>query len=153
MDVLCPPPAIEEVQFDFGKVRPGVSSVRILVVDDIPQFRQFICSTFGERNALQVVGEAADGLEAVRRAVELEPDLIVMDIGLPSLNGIEAARQIRRLVPKSKIIFVSQESSFDVMQEALSLGAWGYVVKARAASELRRAVDAVILGKRFLSSK
>jgi DNA-binding NarL/FixJ family response regulator len=153
MDVFCPPPAIEEVQFDFGKVRPGVSSVRILVVDDIPQFRQFICSTFGERNALQVVGEAADGLEAVRRAVELEPDLIVMDIGLPSLNGIEAARQIRRLVPKSKIIFVSQESSFDVMQEALSLGAWGYVVKARAASELRRAVDAVILGKRFLSSK
>jgi DNA-binding NarL/FixJ family response regulator len=140
------------VQVDFGKVRPGVSSVRILVVDDFPQFRQFICSTLGERNGLQVVGEAADGLEAVRRAVELEPDLIAMDIGLPSLNGIEAARQIRRLVPKSKIIFVSQESSFDVIQEALSLGAWGYVVKARAASDLRGAVDAVILGKRFLSS-
>ena len=75
-----------------------------------------------------------------------------MDIGLPSLSGIEAARQIRKLVPESKIIFFSQESSPELVEEALGLGAWGYVVKSRAASELLAAVDSVISGKRFLSS-
>lgn len=101
---------------------------------------------------MQIVGEAADGLEAVQKAVELKPDLILMDIGLPSLNGLEAARRILGLVPESKIIFLSQESSADMVQEALSLGAWGYVVKTRAGSELLAAVDAVISGKRFVSS-
>ena len=150
LDALSPP-AMKEVQLDFGKVRAGVSPVRILVVEDFPQFRQFVCSTLGERDDLQIVGEAADGLEAVRKAVELEPDLIVMDIGLPFLDGIKAARQICKLVPKSKIIFLSQESSADVIEEALSFGACGYVVKAKA-TELCTAVDAVISGKRFLSS-
>jgi DNA-binding NarL/FixJ family response regulator len=126
--------------------------VRILIVEDFPQFRQFICSTLGERNDLQIIGEAADGLEAVQKAIEMKPDLILMDIGLPSLNGLEAARRILEFVPESKIIFLSQESSTDVIKEALSLGAWGYVVKARAGGELLAAVDAVVLGKRFLSS-
>jgi DNA-binding NarL/FixJ family response regulator len=129
-----------------------VSLVRILIVEDFPQFRQFICSTLGERNDLQIIGEAADGLEAVQKAIEMKPDLILMDIGLPSLNGLEAARRILEFVPESKIIFLSQESSTDVIKEALSLGAWGYVVKARAGGELLAAVDAVVLGKRFLSS-
>ena len=126
--------------------------VRILIVEDFPQFRQFICSTLGERNDLQIIGEAADGLEAVQKAIEMKPDLILMDIGLPSLNGLEAARRILEFVPESKIIFLSQESSTDVIKEALSLGAWGYVVKARAGGELLAAVDAVVLGKRFPSS-
>jgi DNA-binding NarL/FixJ family response regulator len=129
-----------------------VSLVRILIVEDFPQFRQFICSTLGQRNDLQIIGEAADGLEAVQKAIEMKPDLILMDIGLPSLNGLEAARRILEFVPESKIIFLSQESSTDVIKEALSLGAWGYVVKARAGGELLAAVDAVVLGKRFLSS-
>jgi len=106
----------------------------------------------GKRRDLQVIGEVADGLEAVQEAVELKPDLILMDIGLPSLNGIEAARQIRKLVPESKIIFLSQESSAEVVQEAFSLGAWGYVLKTRAGSELLAAVESVISGKRFVSS-
>jgi len=93
-----------------------------------------------------------DGLAAVQKAVELQPDLILLDIGLPTLNGFEAARQIRNLVPESKIIFFSQESSADVVQEALSIGAWGYVVKTRAGTELLAAVEAVISGKRFVSS-
>jgi DNA-binding NarL/FixJ family response regulator len=97
-----------------------------------------------------VIGEVSDGLKAVQEAVELKPDLILMDIGLPSLNGIEAARQICKLVPESKIILFSQEYSADVVQEALSLGAWGYVVKTRG-TDLLAAVDAVILGKRFVS--
>jgi DNA-binding NarL/FixJ family response regulator len=128
------------------------SSVRILIVEDYPAFRQFICSTFGERCDLQVIGEVPDGLEAVQKAVELKPDLILLDIGLPTMNGIEVARQIRELAPESKIIFLSQESSADVLQEALSLGALGYVVKSKAGSELLAAVDAVISGKKFVSS-
>jgi DNA-binding NarL/FixJ family response regulator len=122
-----------------------VSLIRILVVDDFEQIRQFVCAALGKRQDLQVVGEASDGLEAIQRAVELKPDLILMDIGLPSLNGIEAARQIRELVPKSKIIFVSQESSADMVQEAMDLGASGYIVKAKAGSELLEAIEDVFL--------
>ena len=126
-------------------------SVRVLVVEDFVPYRQFICSTLGTKLELQVVGEVSDGLEAVQKAEELKPDLILLDIGLPSLSGIEAARQIRKLSPESKIIFVSQESSADVVQEALSLGAWGYVVKTRAGHELLAAVESVLLGKPFVS--
>jgi DNA-binding NarL/FixJ family response regulator len=94
----------------------------------------------------------SDGLDAVRKAWELRPDLILLDIGLPSLNGIEAARQIRTLAPESKIIFLTQESSAEVVQEALRLGACGYVKKLKAAKELLAAVDAVISGNQFVST-
>ncbi len=128
------------------------SPVRVLVVDDYEPFRQFICSTLRNRPELRIVGEVSDGLEAVYKAEELQPDLIVLDIGLPSLNGIEAGRRIRKVSPKSKILFVSQESSADVVQEALALGAFGYVAKAHAGSELLAAVEAVLAGRQFLSS-
>jgi DNA-binding NarL/FixJ family response regulator len=128
-----------------------VAPVRVLVVEDFVPFRQFILSTLATMRDLQVIGEVSDGLQAVQKTVELQPDLILMDIGLPSLNGIEAARQIRKLVPQLKIIFLTQESSADVVQEALSLGAQGYVVKALAASKLLTAVEAVLLGKTFVS--
>jgi DNA-binding NarL/FixJ family response regulator len=84
------------------------STVSVLVVDDYEPFRRFVCSTLGKRQDLQVIGEASDGLEAVRKAEELKPDLIVLDIGLPRLNGIEVARRIRKLYPKCKILFMSQ---------------------------------------------
>ena len=100
------------------------------MVEDYEPFRRFICSTLRKSSELDIVGEVADGLEAVQKAEELRPDLIVLDIGLPSLNGIDAARRIHKLLPKSKMLFVSQESSADVVQEALALGALGYVVKA-----------------------
>ena len=100
---------------------------------------------------MQPIDQAADGLEAVQKAELLAPDLVLLDIGLPTLNGIEAARQIRKIVPKSKIIFVSQESSCEVVHEALDFGAWGYVLKARAATDLLAAVDAVLEGRHFLS--
>ncbi len=86
------------------------SFVRVLVVEDFTPFRRFVCSTLSKRANLQVVWEASDGQEAVQKAGDLEPDLILLDIGLPTLNGIEASRQIRQHSPKSKIIFVSQES-------------------------------------------
>jgi DNA-binding NarL/FixJ family response regulator len=128
-----------------------LSTVRILVVDDFAQFRQFVVELLGKRPELQVVGEASDGLEALQRAVELRPDLILLDIGLPSLNGIQVAREMRSLAPESRIIFLSQESSADVVQEALSLDAWGYVVKTKAPVDLFAAVEAVLSGRTFVS--
>ena len=126
--------------------------VRVLVVDDYEPFRRFVCSTLKQRPDLLVVGEASDGLEAVQKAEELQPDLIALDLGLPNLNGFEAARRIRKLCPDCKILFVSQESCADVAQEALTAGACGYVVKAYAGSQLLVAVDAVLQGREFLGS-
>jgi len=128
-----------------------VSATRILVVEDFASFRQFISSTLAKESDLQIICEVADGLEAVQKAEELKPDLILLDIGLPTQSGIVAARQIRKLAPESKIIFLTQESSADVVEAARSLGACGYVVKARAGSELLAAVKAVISGKLFFN--
>ena len=129
-----------------------MSSIRVLVVEDFLPFRRFICSILQQREDLEVICEVSDGLEAVQKAEELRPDVILLDIGLPTLNGIEAARKVRELAPNSKIIFVSQESSADVIQEALSLGAWGYIAKIHAGSDLLPAVDAVLSDKRFVSN-
>jgi DNA-binding NarL/FixJ family response regulator len=123
------------------------SAIRVLIVEDFQPFREFVRSTLESRPELQVIGEALDGPEAVQKATELKPDLILMDIGLPTMNGIEAARRIRTLIPKAKIIFLSQESCAEVVEEALSTGAQGYVVKAKAGSQLLAAVDAAICGK------
>lgn len=95
----------------------------------------------------------SDGSEAVREAQRLQPDLILLDIGLPTLNGLDAARQIRTLFPTSEIVFVTQESSADVVQEALNIGASGYVLKADAERELIAAVTAVLRGDQFVGSR
>jgi DNA-binding NarL/FixJ family response regulator len=95
------------------------TTVRVLVVDDFERFRRFVCSRLGKRRDLQVIGEASDGLEAVRKAEELKPDLIVLDVGLPTLNGIEVARRIRELCPECKILFMSQLSSADMLRESV----------------------------------
>jgi two-component system nitrate/nitrite response regulator NarL len=148
-----PSPDTVKVQFDSGTAGAKVSSVRVLVVEDFVPYLRFISLTLARMCNLQVIGELSDGLEAVQKAEVLKPDLILLDIGLPSLNGIEAARRIRKLSPNSKIIFVSQESSADVVQAALDLGARGYVVKANAASDLVAAVEAVLSGKTFVSGR
>src|SRR5258705_12793046 len=129
-----------------------MSSSRVLVVDDNGLFRGFIRSTLGKRPELHIVCEVSGGLEAVQKAEELQPDLILLDVGLPSLNGIEAARRIRKVARKSKILFLSQESSADVVQEAFRLGALGYVVKARAGNELLDAVELVCQGRGFVGA-
>ena len=121
------------------------------MVEDSEQFRKFICSTLGERPELQIVGEDTDGLQALQRADELQPDLILLDIGLPSLNGIEVARQILKLSPKSKILFVSQESSADVVREALGTGAHGYVLKTIDSDLLIQSIRAVSNGQSILN--
>ena len=135
-----------------GKAGACMSSVRVLVVEDYEPFRRFICSTLGERPELRVICSVSDGLEAVQKAEELQPDLILLDIGLPKLNGIEAARRIRKASPESKILFLSQETSADVVQEAFKLGALGFVVKAHAGSELLAAVESVRRGRQFVGS-
>jgi DNA-binding NarL/FixJ family response regulator len=125
--------------------------IRILVVEDFAPFRQFICSTLAKKPGLQIIAEVSDGLEAVRQAEELKPDLILLDLGLPTLYGLEAARQIRELSPHSSVIFVSQESSPDVVEKTFSLGARGYVVKTRAGIDLLAAVEVVLEGRQFVS--
>jgi DNA-binding NarL/FixJ family response regulator len=124
-----------------------------VVVEDHEQFRRFIYSTLGKAPELQVVGIGSDGLAAVQKAEELQPDLILLDIGLLKLNGIEAARRIRKLSPESKILFVSQESSADIVREALGTGASGYVVKSDAGRELLEAVSAVLRGELFVGAR
>jgi len=130
-----------------------VASVRVVVVEDHEQFRRLICSTLEKAPELQVIGIVSNGLAAVQKAEELQPDLILLDIGLPNLNGIEAARRIRKISPQSKILFVSQESSADVVKGALATGARGYVVKTDVGSELLAAVDAVLRGEQFVGRR
>jgi DNA-binding NarL/FixJ family response regulator len=123
-----------------------------MVAEDFQPFRQFVCSKLEQRPELRVACEVCDGLEAVQKAEELGSDLILLDIGLPTLNDIEAARRILELSPESKIIFSSQETAADIVQEAMRLGAWGYVFKTHAEGDLLLAIDAVLSGKRFVSS-
>jgi len=129
-----------------------VPSVRILAVEDFEPWRRFISSMVEQEPQFRIICEVSDGLEAVQKAKELKPDLILLDIGLPKLNGIAAARQIRRFTPNSKILFLTQESSIAVMREALGIGA-GFVVKTDAGRELLSAMKAVMLGEQFLSSR
>ncbi len=130
-----------------------MGSCKILVVEDFERFREFIVLSLRERAEFQLIYEASDGLEAVQRAEELQPDLILLDIGLPRLNGIEAGRRIRNVSPNSKILFVSQELCVDVVQAALQLGAQGYLLKADAGGELLPAVDTVLQGRQYLSCR
>jgi DNA-binding NarL/FixJ family response regulator len=122
------------------------------MADDFEGWRHQARSLLQARPEWQVVAEASDGPEAIQKAEELKPDLILLDIGLPKLNGIEAARQIRQLSPGSKIIFLSQYNDHDVVRAALAIGALGYVHKKDALSELLLAVDSVLRSELFVSS-
>jgi len=128
-------------------------ALRILAVDDFEPWRRFVSSALDRQLGLQPLLEASDGLEAVYRAAALRPDLILLDIGLPTLDGIKAARRIRDLSPNSKVLFLSEESSPDVAEAALAVGGSGYIVKSDAGRELSAAVDAIMEGKRYISAK
>lgn len=128
------------------------SIVKVLVVDDFEPWCRLICSMLQKHPGLQIVGEVSDGLEAVQRTRELQPDLVLLDIGLPDINGIEVARGIRKFSPKTKILFVAEDNSPEVAEAALGTGARGYVVKSDAGTELLPAMEAVLRGERFISS-
>ena len=131
---------------------PQMAKCRILVVDDYEPYRRLVRSLVQERHDLQIVGEASDGLECVQKARELEPNLILLDIGLPGINGIQAARRLRDLVPKAKVLFLSIESSADVVREALNSGGSAYVNKGHAVQDLLPAIDIVLKGGRFVGN-
>jgi DNA-binding NarL/FixJ family response regulator len=122
-----------------------------MVVEDYQPFRQLVCSKLEEQPELQVICEVTDGLEAVQKAEALKPDLILLDIGLPTLDGIEAARRILEFVPESKIIFLTMQTSPAFVQEAMRLGAWGYVYKTHVACDLLPVISAVLSGQKFVS--
>jgi DNA-binding NarL/FixJ family response regulator len=130
-----------------------VMVIRILVVDDFKDWRCQVHSLLQSRPECRVIAEASDGPEAVQKAEDLKPDLILLDIGLPKLNGIEAARRIRQLSPSSKIIFLSQNNDLDIVRAALGTGAVGYVRKIETGRELLPTVDAVLRGEQFVSSR
>lgn len=123
----------------------------ILLVEDFSPVRVIITSLLAGNPDLRVIGEASDGVEAVTKAQELRPEVVLMDIGLPKLNGLEAASRIRELVPSSKIVFLTQETSAEILIEALSLGSWGYIVKQQIGKDLLRGVTSILQGRRFVS--
>jgi DNA-binding NarL/FixJ family response regulator len=130
-----------------------ISTIRTLLVEDFPSFRAFVRSMLAENPLLCPICEASDGVEAIAKARELRPDLILMDIGLPQLNGLETARRIRELVPSAKIVFLTQESDIDVVQEALGIGARGFIAKGQAGTELLAGLELVLQGEPFVSSE
>jgi DNA-binding NarL/FixJ family response regulator len=127
-------------------------AVSILIVDDYPPFRQLVRMALQMRTDFRIVAEATDGMEAVQSALAYQPDLILLDINLPQLNGIEASRQIHSLAPHSKILLLTQESSPSFISQAFHFGVAGYVQKARAFDELIPAIDSVLRRIRFVGS-
>ena len=128
-------------------------TIRALVVDDFEPWHDFVSKTLQREPELHIIANAYDGADGVRQALELQPDLILLDIGLPKLNGIEAARLIHQFAPESRILFTTENRSWDIAQAALSTGASGYLVKSSAGSELLPAIDAVLQGKQFVSAR
>ena len=129
------------------------SPLRVLIVDDHAIVRHTICAYLSRDSTLNVICQAADGEEALKQTEELRPDLVLLDIGLPTISGIEAARQIRIVSPQSRIIFLSQHDSLQMAIDAMKVGGHGYVTKIDAAAELLKAIHAVRDGTRFVSQR
>lgn len=128
----------------------GMPTCRILVVEDYEPFRRVIRSILKEHGEFVIISETSDGLEAIRRAEQFQPDVVLLDIGLPVLNGIEAAKGISSVAPQTKILFVSQESSPEIIRETFRAGGRAYVHKARVAGDLVLAIKVVLSGKQFV---
>jgi DNA-binding NarL/FixJ family response regulator len=125
---------------------------RVLIVDDYEPWRRHAGSTLGNDLRWQIVGEASDGLEAVEKAGALKPDLILLDLGLPTLTGIEAARRILALDPGARIVFLSEHRSWDIVEVALGTRARGYIVKSDVGADLPSVLAAIVDGRRFISA-
>ena len=130
-----------------------MATVGVFIVDDFEPWRRAVHSILGQAKGLEVIFEGSEGLEAVRKSAELQPDLVLLDIGLPDLNGLAAARQIRKVSPDSRIIFLTAHDSSDLVQEALRSGALGFVIKSDAARDLLAAVSSVMRDELFASDR
>jgi len=127
--------------------------VRVLVVDDFEPWRRHIASTLGQNPRWQIVGEAANGPDAIEKAADLQPDLILLDVGLPAVNGLEAAGRILARDPNLRILFVSEHQSWEIAEAALCTGARGYICKSDSGRELSPAMDAIVDGRRFVAER
>ena len=125
--------------------------ITVLLVDDFVPFRSYLRVLLKIASALEIVGEAGDGAEAIQKSEQLKPQIVLLDLSMPGMSGIEAAKEIRKVSPSSKIIFLTDERSKEVAQHALKSGAEGYVVKLYAGSELLDAITDVIDGRSYLS--
>ena len=136
------------LNFGFQAVTQ-LASVRVLIVDDFPEWRRYVHAELQANPEFLVVGEAHDGLDAIAKSQELHPDVVLLDIGLPKLNGIEAARRLCMILPETKILFVSAELSPGVIRKALGAGPCirGYVLKSDACRDLLPAMQSIMEAK------
>lgn len=128
-----------------------MSVTRILVVDDFEPWQHLVLWLLESEADLEIISTAVDGIEAVQKAEELKPDVILMDLSLPGMNGIEATRQIRIASPGSKVLFLADYCEPDIVQATFNAGASGYVLKSDFRTDLIPAVRAVLLGQKFIS--
>jgi len=128
-----------------------LSLIRVLTVDDFEPCRDIVRSILAASTDVEVIGEACDGPEAIQKAEQFRPEVILLDITLPGLNGIQIARELRKRVPECKILFFSQHDSPSLVRAALNTGAHGYVLKREAALELVPAVEAIASNRHFIS--
>jgi DNA-binding NarL/FixJ family response regulator len=133
--------------------RTNVKNLRILIADDHGLVRRGARAVLSSQRGWRVVGEAANGREAVQKAIELKPDVAVVDIGMPELDGVAAVSQIREAVPDTKVLVLTMHESDQMVQRALDAGAHGYILKSDLTDTLPKAVKAVVEGKRFLTPK
>lgn len=129
-----------------------MSPVRVLLVDDFDVWKNFVITHLDDQPNLYIAGFASNGEEALQKAEELQPDLILLDVNIPKLSGIDAARQIRKLAPKSRILFLSCDSDPDVVRAALCAGGQGYILKRDATGALLAGIEAVLHNKQYLSA-
>jgi len=133
------------------RILPWTPVQRVLVVEDYEPFRRVLCELLQQRTDVRIVGEAADGPDAILQAEALRPDVVMLDIGLPTSSGIEVADRLRAVAPQAKVVFVTNEASLEVVELASRTGAHGYVYKPRAQRDVLSVFDAILRGGRFVS--
>lgn len=126
-------------------------AIRILVVDDFPQWQRFLRNVFEPESDLNIVDFASNGLEAVQKSTELQPDVVLMDLSMPVMNGLEATRRIRVASPNSRVLFLSEHCSHELVSAAFEAGASGYVLKSDSSAGLVPGIRRILENERFMS--